>query len=218
MWGPGIAALLVLALFKKRPTANHENKLVRYKLFENGVLANLTVFLLPSLLFVAMFSSSLSLQQVIFFLTLFNLVMFFNTLGEELGWRGFLQANLSSLSLLKRFLIIGVLWELWHLPMRIGAISNGAPVENMLMLAGGTIILSYVMGIFVERTKSVTIAVCLHAFMNSIMSLSQIANIPQPDLIPYFAIVGVFYLIVFFTWHSSKLSWLNNSKEKALVK
>lgn len=212
MWGPGLAALIVLAFSKRSSTP-----LTRYKLFENGVVANLTVYLIPSLLFIVMFSSVLTMQQIIFFLTLFNLVMFFNTLGEELGWRGFLQANLSALSSFKRYLAIGILWELWHLPMRLGAISNGAAVENMLMLSAGTLVLSFVMGFFVERTKSVTIAVCLHAYMNSMMSLSHIANIPQQDLIPYFAIVGMFYIVVLFSWHTNKFNWLNAKKEKTTV-
>ena len=50
-------------------------------------------------------------------------VMFFDSLirgplGEEVGWRGYLQNELNKrFPLLKASLIVGVIWSLWHLPL-----------------------------------------------------------------------------------------------------
>lgn len=45
---------------------------------------------------------------------------FFNGLlglGEELGWRGYLLPKLMVLGKLKAYLLLGVVWGLWHLPL-----------------------------------------------------------------------------------------------------
>jgi uncharacterized protein len=43
----------------------------------------------------------------------------FFALGEEIGWRGFLQKELSHLGLWKSGLLIGFIWGLWHAPLVI---------------------------------------------------------------------------------------------------
>jgi hypothetical protein len=44
--------------------------------------------------------------------------MFVSILGEELRWRGFLQDALRPLPPVKRFVLIGVMWEFWHFTTR----------------------------------------------------------------------------------------------------
>ena len=102
-----------------------ENNLIRYDIFSGGFAVNFLIYYSPMFLFVSIFSNSLDYKQIIFFLTIYNLVSFFNVLGEELGWRGYLQPNLNNMPTAKRFLAIGVMWELWHAPMRIGALDCG---------------------------------------------------------------------------------------------
>ena len=42
----------------------------------------------------------------------------FSSLGEEFGWRGFMLPRLiKRFGLLKAGLLLGILWEVWHLPM-----------------------------------------------------------------------------------------------------
>lgn len=38
----------------------------------------------------------------------------FSTLGEELGWRGYLQGALRPLGRLRGYLLLAFLWEIWH--------------------------------------------------------------------------------------------------------
>ena len=156
-------------------------------------------------LFVTVFYQHLSMNQVLFFLILYNIVSFFNTFGEELGWRGYLQANLNSLKRNRRFLLLGIMWELWHLPMRIGAIYNGANYNYILMFSLGTFVITYIIGIYVERTKSVCVAISLHATINSVLSLSSLSKIPQEQLLPYFLLVLLLYILVYFLWDKLSL-------------
>lgn len=49
-------------------------------------------------------------------MTLFNLIL--GPLGEELGWRGYLQDHLTrQIGWLEASLLVGVVWFAWHLPL-----------------------------------------------------------------------------------------------------
>jgi membrane protease YdiL (CAAX protease family) len=37
-----------------------------------------------------------------------------STLGEELGWRGFLQGSLRPLGRVRGYLVVALMWEAWH--------------------------------------------------------------------------------------------------------
>ena len=37
-----------------------------------------------------------------------------STLGEELGWRGFLQGSLRPLGRVRGYLLVALMWEMWH--------------------------------------------------------------------------------------------------------
>lgn len=51
-------------------------------------------------------------------LTLFFMIMIIGgPLGEEFGWRGYLQGKITQKSILKGTLFLGILWSLWHLPL-----------------------------------------------------------------------------------------------------
>lgn len=198
MWGPGISAILMLTFLYKN------TKPSRYKIFSGGYVANIIAYYFPMLIFVAIFNKSLDYKQIIFFVTLYHLAGFFITLGEELGWRGYLQPNLNAAPTIKRFLIIGIMWEMWHIPMRVGALYNGANVLYIIFFSIGSLLIAYLIGVFVEKTKSVSIAVSLHVSFNSLFQLSGISKIPQAELVPFFILILIFYVIVFFSWNKIK--------------
>ena len=58
---------------------------------------------------------------------------FFNILGEELGWRGFLQDALRPLPRGWRYLPIGILWEFWHFTNRTHGPDAGATVRGLMV-------------------------------------------------------------------------------------
>jgi membrane protease YdiL (CAAX protease family) len=53
-----------------------------------------------------------------------EVAIFVLVIGEEIGWRGFLQPRLRArMGLVDSGLVVGVVWVLWHLPMYLAAAS-----------------------------------------------------------------------------------------------
>lgn len=57
---------------------------------------------------------------------------FFNVLGEELYWRGFLQPRQEVVHGSWTWLVQGVLWGAWHLPMGVNVVVAALPVFFVL--------------------------------------------------------------------------------------
>ena len=96
------------------------------------------------------------------------------SLGEELGWRGFLVPELAKItSFTNVALISGVIWALWHWPLILFAADVtdfdrtpawfALPVFSITIIAAGT-----VMAWLTLRTRSVWPAVILHGSQNAI--------------------------------------------------
>jgi membrane protease YdiL (CAAX protease family) len=83
-------------------------------------------------------------------------------LGEELGWRGYLQARWRPrLGALGTSVAVGIIWALWHLPTAWGH-WDGFPRFAATVTAGGV-----VMGWLWERSRrSILAAVALHTGLN----------------------------------------------------
>ena len=100
------------------------------------------------------------------FVALLGVVGFINVLGEELGWRGFLQDQTRSIARVGRYLLIGTLWTVWHFT-NLFAHRDGAELWTYLAwYFPVTVVLSAVIGECTERTRSLAVAVTLHAWMN----------------------------------------------------
>lgn len=103
--------------------------------------------------------------------------------NEEHGWRGVLQPLLQrSMSPLVVALIIGVIWELWHLPLVLGGIYGEGNVTFIVigrMLA--IVPMAFLLAAIYNGTRgSIFLCVLCHACMNSQMALfggSQLANL-----------------------------------------
>jgi uncharacterized protein len=90
-------------------------------------------------------------------------------LGEEIGWRGFLLPRLMPLGKAKAYLLVGVIWGLWHAPLVLVGF-NYAPYNNwlgILAMCG----LTTAFGIFVNeltlRHNSTILAGWMHGVFNS---------------------------------------------------
>lgn len=116
-------------------------------------------------------------------------VIFVLVIGEEIGWRGFLQPRLRArMSLLESGLVVGIAWTVWHLPMYVGQ----APIA-FLTFAWWVIPLAVVMGYVVERARySAIVATVMHGA----------ANIATPILLPgvdrtvWLLVTGSIYALV----------------------
>jgi membrane protease YdiL (CAAX protease family) len=119
--------------------------------------------------------------------------------NEEHGWRGVLQPLLQrSMSPLTVALIIGVIWELWHLPLVLGGIyGEGNPA---LIVIGRMLLvfpLAFLLAAIYNGTRgSIFLCVLFHACVNSQIGLfggSQLANLIG-------VLIVVVLIVVFRMW------------------
>jgi len=120
--------------------------------------------------------------------------VFLFTLGEELGWRGFLQDQLNHLPKWKRYLIIGIMWELWHFTTRTLSGSVVARVLRPLLFIMPNTMLSYVFGESVNKSKSIIVAVTLHAWYNLLFEFNNI------NTYIIFSIAVIFWIVMLLNW------------------
>jgi uncharacterized protein len=123
-------------------------------------------------------------------------------LGEELGWRGFLQDALRPLKEWKRWLVLGLMWEFWHFTR---GLVNGTPIQLILrksMMIAMVLILTYIIGRLTEKTKSLMVAITLHSWFDIQFEYSHINTY----------IAGVFSIIIWIV-----LLWKWNIKENQAI-
>jgi hypothetical protein len=89
-------------------------------------------------------------------------------LGEELGWRGYLLPKLLPLGKTKAYIILGVIWGLWHLPLiLIGFTYPDQPLAGIFLF----ILLTTALGIYLNELTlhydSSILAGWVHGVFNS---------------------------------------------------
>jgi membrane protease YdiL (CAAX protease family) len=120
-----------------------------------------------------------------------EVLIFVLVIGEEIGWRGFLQPRLREHhGLAVAGLLTGVVWVLWHLPVYL---SPQQGPTAFLMFAFWVLPLSVAMGAVAEGARfSVIVATVMHGA----------ANIATPILLPsvdrawWLLVTGVLYAVV----------------------
>jgi membrane protease YdiL (CAAX protease family) len=186
-WGPGIAALLMLVLFRrdgfKITFFSKETPALLYlgaALVPAGI--GLFVYLIRS--FVPMTSSPA--PDVFDQLTLVLIWTPLGALGEELGWRGYLHKKLDTkLRGLVSSVIVGLMW----LPIHISFFSQGPLL--LLLLACWFVSLSIVIyGLIQDTGFSVLLAAIFHLTLNLVNLL----------------IIDVYYNLTF--WIINSLVWM----------
>jgi uncharacterized protein len=120
-----------------------------------------------------------------------EVLIFVLVIGEEIGWRGFLQPRLRArMGLLESGLATGVVWVLWHLPIYLQPDQGLAAFATF---AWWVIPLAVVMGFVAEQARySVIVATVMHGA----------ANIATPILLPgvdrevVMLVTGAIYMVV----------------------
>lgn len=83
-------------------------------------------------------------------------------LGEELGWRGYLQPKLRErFSLRATSLAAGAIWALWHLPTSIGSWSDYPAYALSIIVAG-----VFAGWLWEKSGRSTLVAIAFHAGIN----------------------------------------------------
>ena len=93
-------------------------------------------------------------------------------LGEEYGWRGYLQQELIKMGRVKGVLLVGIIWGVWHAPViAMGHNYPGHPVLGPILMVAYAVFLAYVLGYAVLKSGSIWLAAYLHALNNQVNSL-----------------------------------------------
>ena len=198
MWGPGIAALVCFAAFRR----THRRTIT---FWGTSKIRSVCFFLAPMLLLALvhppasrlLFGAVPSPETTHLSPVLFGWVVLLSfcwALGEELGWRGFLQDALRPISFFPRFVLLAVLWAFWHFtnytanrPLKVVAIT-------LAIFYPATILLTFLIGVAVERSRSLWVAVTIHAWIDLAIRLRTERT---------FIVFGVsilFWLFMFWKW------------------
>ena len=122
----------------------------------------------------------LSLVQGLIFGITINAVAAF---GEELGWRGLLQRELSHLGFWKSSALIGVIWGVWHAPVIIqGWNYPQHPVPGVFMMILWTLLLAPIFGYVTLKSRSVIAAAIIHGTLNATAGIPLLVIVGGNDL------------------------------------
>jgi uncharacterized protein len=136
-------------------------------------------------------------------------------LGEEFGWRAYLQPKLMPLGPRRAMPLMGIIWGLWHAPIILmgynyGVGYFGAPITGLIAMCWMTFTVGTWLGWLTWRAGSVWPAVIGHAILNGFGPIAVIISTPDfPSLVGP-AVTGViggsgFLLVTMLLL--GKLSW-----------
>jgi membrane protease YdiL (CAAX protease family) len=117
-------------------------------------------------------------------------------LGEEFGWRAYLQPKLMPLGGRKAMVLMGVVWGLWHAPLiamghNYGTEYPGAPWSGILATIWIMFILGTFLGWAVLRAGSVWPAVIGHGAFNGIAGIYVFFTQGNPNLVLGPSVAGI---------------------------
>jgi membrane protease YdiL (CAAX protease family) len=110
------------------------------------------------------------LLLTLLFIVSLTIAPFLNSIagfGEEWGWRGYLLPRLMPLGKWKAYLLVGVIWGLWHAPLvAIGFNYPGSPTLGILMMVLLTTSISVYINELTLRYRSAILAGWIHGIFN----------------------------------------------------
>lgn len=162
MWGPAISSIICHFLFRK----THPKTIT---FFGTSTVKSLLFWFVPA---ITLSIFSLKGEAAIALPTAGFLMM----LGEELGWRGFLQDALRPLTPVKRYMLIGAMWEIWHFTNRTSAGLHPSTFIRVGVMMVFCIGLSFLMGWLTDKTKSLTVAITVHGWVDILSEFSSPAT------------------------------------------
>ena len=118
-------------------------------------------------------ASTLLIVQILIFVVIGPIVNIIPTLGEELGWRGYLLPKLRIfLSDRVALIITGVIWGIWHLPVIVmghnyGTVYWGYPWLGILAMIVFCVALGSIEGYMSIKLQSVIPAAMIHSTVNA---------------------------------------------------
>jgi len=105
------------------------------------------------------------------------------SLGEELGWRGFLLPKLMPLGQWPAILISGTVWGFWHAPAVIQGLNYpGHPVVGIFMMPVFCVLFGTFLSWLYLKTKSPWAPALAHGAVNAVAGLPVLFLKPGFDM------------------------------------
>lgn len=125
------------------------------------------------------------------------LIALFTAFGEEYGWRGLLQDQLTRLGRVRGVALLGVIWGVWHLPAIVmGHNYPGRPLLGAVLMMVYSVELAFVLGYVMLKTRAIWLVSFLHAVNNhTLQVLSGLVYAPN-DPVVSFGGIGLYSLII----------------------
>jgi uncharacterized protein len=127
------------------------------------------------------------------------------TLGEEIGWRGYMEAKLSRLGLAPSLLLNGFIWGLFHLPVMIftDIYHDGVNLFVYIPMFMVTVTLAGAFMTYLKTaTGSIWPAIAAHSMHNLVWNYGDLLTQNPKPIVTYLTgdagiVLILFYLIVF---------------------
>jgi membrane protease YdiL (CAAX protease family) len=111
------------------------------------------------------------------------------TFGEEYGWRGYLQSELTRLGRIRGVFLLGVIWGIWHWPVIwMGYNYPGQPILGSIAMVFMCIILAYFLAYAVFKSNGIWTAAYLHALSNQAFSFFAMTLVMPTSMLFSFGI------------------------------
>lgn len=151
---------------------NYKNSILCVFIF---IILYLGTIFVPSLLFGELdeFISpfrNMSTWISLFFLPISFPLSFIMFLGEEYGWRYFLQPALQErLGKRKGIIVLGLIWGIWHFPINLFYYSPQTPFHSVLNQLVGCVAYSVFWGFVYMKTKNIWSVSMIHFLNNNLI-------------------------------------------------
>jgi membrane protease YdiL (CAAX protease family) len=214
-WTPTLAAVIVTSTIEGHTGIGRLfRKFIQFKIPVRWYLAALIPF---GLSFVAVWIYQMVVGSLFaeshpsstFWIELFVVNFLAGPTGEETGWRGFaLPRLLKRYTPLKAGIVLGVIWDFWHLPLWF---TSGYTSVNLLLyclyFSIGIISLSVLMTwIFCKASNSLVPMVITHFSFNTGLNLFGSQGIGLVPTLPLFGLIALLCLLTaIFVWAAGGL-------------
>lgn len=169
--GPCIGALVVVLLFRRKFCCSITGTSVIKSLLSVAVPFIVVFFLHQKLSFVM-------------------LGFIFYSFLEEVGWRGYLQGELSDMKPFTRAILIGTLWFLWHVHI---SFSWGGLIFLAILIFG-----AWGIGHIADDTRSLVACACFHTLYN--FSTHGFFEFSPAVICLYVGIIASWFVIWYVPW------------------
>ena len=119
-------------------------------------------------------------------------------IGEEAGWRGWLQSTLAPLGFWRTSLVIGLMWALWHLPI---VLALGLSGREMISYLGTIVAVAPLLSALRSISGTAWAAILGHGLLNSLrVALEQNVLGPVDPTVLWVLDLGSWALWIAVAW------------------